>query len=140
MEKENKIIYIDKLNKIFKKLKLNKEKILFLILTIIFAIPSIVYLSKYKTVNDFKSYFTYFLRIPTVITESTISGIIFFTIIFLLAILMFIITKKNEKIFKTINEIYIFILVVAFIFAIILPFTTSDIFYYMGTRKIRFKI
>lgn len=121
------------MKKVFKNIDV---KIIYLIITIVFTIPSILYLLKYKSIINFNSWFTYFLRDPVSKVESVISGIIFFCLISLLSILMILIIKNNTKIFRTKKRMFVFITVVSILFGIILPFTTSDIFYYIGTGQL----
>lgn len=100
------------------------------------AIPSIWYLIKEKTVLDFNAFFTYFLRIPQISGESILGAILFALILTSSFILYFKIVRNRNKEFKNTKQIFLVILIVSILFGIMLPFTTSDIFYYMGTGQL----
>jgi len=118
------------MNKIIEK---NKYKILFLIVSIVLSIPSIIYLAKNKTVINFNAYFTFFLKVPNSYLESMLGAIIFGAILVLLIFLYFKILKNDAKEFKNIKKIVFYVLIISVVFGIILPFTTTDIYYYMAT-------
>lgn len=108
-------------------------KILLLISTLILALPSIFYLAKNKTIVNFNEWFTFFLRKPNSIKESIIGAICFGLILIALFYFYFKLIKKSNKEFKNLKQIIIYVLIIVCIFGIMLPFTTSDIFYYIGT-------
>lgn len=108
-------------------------KILFFITTITISIPSLKYLFQNKTIVNFTEWFTFFLRKPTNYIESTIGAVIFGILLLLLIFYYFKILKNNNKEFKNIKKIILYVLLISIIFGVMLPFTTSDIFYYIGT-------
>ena len=65
------------------KIKENKFKILYIIATIIFVVPSINYLLNHKTVFDFKQWFKYFLDDSNRAVQTTIYIVILLIIIIL---------------------------------------------------------
>ena len=99
-------------------------KISFVILSILLVIPSVIYLIQNKTIMNFNIYFNFFLNnnISKVLSTS-----VFLILFILLIILYFVITKS--KCFKDIKSILIFITIIGIIFTIMLPWTSSDIFY-----------
>lgn len=107
-------------------------KILFVISCIIFAIPSITYYIKNKTVLKFEPWFQFLLN-NTDRIEQTMAYIL---ILIALTVFYFLIVKKREKIFKNKKEMFIFITIVALIFIAVIPFTCSDVFYYLGVGRI----
>ena len=115
------------------ELQIQFEKLIFIFVSLVLAIPSIGYLITNKTVLDFKEWFTFFLMSPKSHYESIMGAIIFGLILIILFICYFKIVKKSDTQFKGLKQIVFFVLILAIIFAIMLPFTTSDIFYYMGT-------
>lgn len=117
------------------KLKINLKQIYIFLITLM-AIPSIVYLITHKTILNFDAWFTFFLRKPQFMGESIIGAICFGIVLISLFFLYFCILKKQEKEFKTTKQFFTFIIIVTILFAIMLPFTTSDIFYYMGTGRL----
>ncbi len=116
-----------------KNIKIISNKIIMLIISAAIMIPSVVYLSVNKTVLNFTEWFTFFLHKPISYLESMAGAIVFGTLLILLIAFYFRLIKNSEKEFKNEKKVLEFVLVIAIIFGLMLPFTTSDIFYYMGT-------
>lgn len=106
-------------------------KISFVILSILLIIPSLIYLISNKTVMGFDIYFDFFLNNNI---NKVISTLAFLILFILLTIIYFIIYKIDC--FKNIKRILIFITLIGIIFTIMLPWTSSDIFYYMGVGEL----
>ena len=106
-------------------------KISFVVLSILLIIPSLIYLISNKTIMGFDIYFNFFLNdnINKIISTSA-----FLVLFILLTIIYFIIYKMDC--FKNIKRILIFITLIGIIFMIMLPWTSSDIFYYMGVGEL----
>ena len=115
------------------KIEANEKsiKILFIVLIIILSIPSILYIFNEKNIYEFWGYPTISLKFGI---SPLLNGILFFSIFGLISLLYVIIIKNHKKIFKSKKEIYIFIIIVSMLFTIILPITSTDIFYYISTR------
>lgn len=111
----------------------NILKILFIISSIIFAIPSIIYLIKNQTIYQFEPYFKYLLTNNIDPLYQTFFYIIILSILTLLYIL---IIKQRETLFKTSKNMYIFILIISLIFVAVVPFVCSDVFYYLGIGRL----
>ena len=111
----------------------NIYKVLLSIIALAIATPSIIYLLKNKTILNFKEWFTFFLKTPNNYTESIIGAIIFGALLILAIWCYFKLIKNSSKEFKNLKQIIIYVLIICCIFGIMLPFTTSDIFYYIGT-------
>ena len=107
-------------------------KIIFIIASILFAMPSIVYLIQKKTVLQFEPYFQFLYDAQVSRATQTI---LYIVILAILAVAYFIIVKRRKEIFKNIKEMFIFIAIIALIFVAVLPFTSSDIFYYLGVGR-----
>lgn len=107
--------------------------IAFITIAILFAIPSILYLIKNGTVQNFEEYFLFCLDNTTDRVNQTILYIILLT---LLTICFFGIIKNREKLFKNNKQIYVYIAIISFIFVIVIPFLSSDVFYYLGTGRL----
>lgn len=118
-------------NKIVEKNKIIIP-LLMIITSIMFCIPSIIYLIENKTVDGFNSYYTYWLKGYRGECAGTSEGIIVIGILALFSILYFLLIKKCNKIFKNIKSAIIFMIAISFIFTLILPFLSSDIYYYIG--------
>ena len=113
-------------------MKNRKFKIIFIILSLLFAMPSIIYLIQNKTVINFNTYYNFFINTNI---NKIFSTIIYLIIFIAMMITYFYIIKKRE-IFKDIKEVLKYITIISIIFVIILPWTSSDIFYYMGVGEL----
>ena len=112
----------------------NSKIILYLmvIVSIILCIPSIIYLINNKTVDGFDGYYTYVLSRTGISTIAIISAIVVIGTLLLFSILYLIIIKKEKEIFKSKKQAMIYIIIISCIFMMILPFLSSDIYYYIG--------
>lgn len=81
----------------------------------------------------FEPYFQFLYDTPVSRMTQTILYIIILPAI---SILYFLIIKRRKEIFKSIKRMFIFIAIVAVIFIAVLPFTCSDVFYYLGVGRI----
>ena len=107
-------------------------KILFVILSILFIIPSIIYLIKNGTVLGFENYYNFFIDDGK---NKLLSTIVYLTIFLSLsAIYLYFINKKDS--FKNIKQLLIYVVGVSAIFLVMLPWHSSDIFYYMGVGEL----
>lgn len=113
--------------------KNNLIKISFIIASILFAMPSIIYILKNRTVFEFGPYFQFFYDLPVSRATQTIAYIF---ILAILSMLYFIIIKNRKEVFKSTKKMFIFIAIIAIIFVAVLPFTCSDIFYYLGIGRL----
>lgn len=107
-------------------------KIVFVILGVLLTIPSITYLTQNRTVMEFDTYFNFFLNENT---NKTIATIIYL-LIFIAIMFVYINIIKRKEMFKNIKQILKYVLLVSAIFVIMLPWTSSDIFYYMGVGEL----
>ena len=113
--------------------KLNKIiKILFIITAIMFAIPSIIYLIQNGTILNFTKEFKFLLNDSDTLKQTAV----YMLILISMTILYFLIIKRREKIFKNTKRMFIFIAIIAIIFIAVVPFTSSDVFYYLGIGRI----
>lgn len=120
-----------------KKLNTNLYiKILFILSSMLFAMPSIIYFLQKGTVLNFGPYFQFLYEMP--ISRLT-QSIIYIVILGLITISYFLIIKKRKEIFKNTKKMFIFIAIIAIIFIAVLPFTSSDIFYYLGVGRLESK-
>lgn len=119
-----------------KKIKeMDKEILLkfFIIASIIFAIPSIIYYIKYRTVTNFNYYYWFFLNFSTSRKIQSLAYIIIFSI---LTILYLLILKYRKELFKNFERILAFTALISIIFVIVVPVTSSDVFYYLGIGRL----
>lgn len=121
---------------------MKKSKILIylmILISIVLCIPSISYLINNKTVDGFDAYYTFTLMKSDSETVRLISGITVIGLLLIFSILYIFTIKREEKIFKTSKEIMIFITIISLIFIFILPYLSSDIYYYIGDSWIAAK-
>lgn len=114
-------------------IKNNLIKTLFIIASILFATPSIIYLLEKRTVFQFEPYFQFLYDLP--ISRAT-QTLFYIVILAILAISYFAILKNRNQIFKNQKKMFLFITIIALIFVAVLPFTCSDIFYYLGIGRL----
>lgn len=111
----------------------NKKYIIaFFICSVMFALPSIIYMIQNKTVYRFAWMCTYFLRRPFTQSEALLNAIIFFALFSLLFLMYFFILKKHKDIFKNKKQILLVVIVIALLFMVIIPYTSSDVYSYIA--------
>ena len=114
---------------------MKKDKLLIylmILISIVLCIPSIVYLINNRTVDGFDAYYTYTLTKSNSETVRLGSGILVIGLLIVFSIIYILLIKKENKIFKDKKQIFIFIILISFIFMMILPYLSSDIYYYIG--------
>ena len=106
--------------------------ILFIVASIFFAIPSIIYIIQNKTIYRFVYVWTYLFRMPTTSNEKMVNAILFFALFTILFLLYILIIKKRKTIFTSKKSIFILIAVVSLLFAVIIPYTSTDVYSYIA--------
>lgn len=115
-----------------KKVKSKYLKYLLVLFSAMFAVPSVIYYINNKTILGFDREF-YFLL--------TKNGRLFQTFIYIyliigMIIIYYLIIKNKDKIFKDNKQILKYICIIALIFVLVVPFMSSDVFYYLGTGRL----
>lgn len=105
---------------------------LMILVSIMLCIPSIIYLIANGTVDGFNSYYTYTLSKSDNDVVRIFSGILVIGLLLIFSALYLLITKKEKQIFKNKKEVIIFVTIISIIFMMILPYLSSDIYYYIG--------
>lgn len=108
-------------------------KILFVIASIVFAMPSVIYLIQNKTIFQFGPYFQFLYNAQVSRVTQTL---LYIFVLAILSILYFRIVKNRKKLFQTTKKMFLFIAIIALIFVAVLPFTCSDVFYYLGVGRL----
>lgn len=120
-----------------KNKKKENLKYILIILCIAFIMPSVMYIILGNSILELNSDFNFFYFPKGVEDYKTIGNILFFTIFAGIHITYFFIlfrTKKNKNdLFKNEKQIFLFIIIISILFTIVLPITSSDVFYYIGT-------
>ena len=104
-----------------------------ILIGILFAIPSILYLKTHNSVNEYNGVLYYFLHADTL--KHTVLGAIVFALLLISSFLIYFKIIKSSKNWK-IRSILFTVFIVGFSFIIALPNTSTDIFYYMGTGRV----
>lgn len=124
----------DKVNSILKK-QIETTKIIqiiYLICSIVFVIPSIIYLAENKTVYRFTQVFTYTFVKSTSNLENYMNAIIYILLFSVLFFCYFYLLKNSKKIFKSKKSLFSFIILIGILFSIIIPTTSLDVYSYIG--------
>lgn len=108
-------------------------KILLIITSIIFVIPSIKYIIDNGTIMNFNTYYDFTFNDLT--DNKNISTIMYLILLIISSVIYVLMIGKN-KIFQNIKQLLIYVGVISLIFMVMLPWTSSDIFYYMGVGEI----
>ena len=116
----------------------NTLKPLLLLISLIFIIPSVIFLINNKTVFNFNSSLEY----QFLLTENI--DRLYQTLIYLIIIAFFIfyyylIIKSRNILFKNIKQILKFVAIISAIFVFAVPFWCSDVFYYLGIGRLASK-
>ena len=114
---------------------INSKKIIliiFMLASILFVTPSVKYVLENKTVLNFNEYFRFTLDDTNRIEQS----IIYLVILTILTIFYYFIVKNRDKLFKNNKQMYIYIAIISLIFVMVVPFLSSDVFYYLGIGRI----
>jgi len=107
-------------------------KVLFIIFGIMLAIPSINYYIENGTIFKFDTYYQFLLNN----TDIKLQTLYYFIILLLITASYFFIIKNRKKIFKDFKSIMIFVTIISLIFVIVIPFFSSDVFYYLGIGRL----
>lgn len=117
------------------KNKMMKNKVIkmsFIIVSILLIVPSIIYLVQNKTLMGFYTYYNFFINKEV---SKIISTSIYLVLYIIITIIYIKIISKKE-IFKDIKQILKYVALISIIFGVMLPWTSSDIFYYMGVGEL----
>ncbi len=115
--------------------KRNTKRLL-VILCCCMAIPSFMYILKGNTIMNLTSSFSFFIN-PSfqILTLDKIIGTILFMGLWLgVGVLYFYLIKYEKDIFPNWKSAIFIIVIIAILFMAILPMTSTDVFYYIGTR------
>lgn len=121
---------------------LNKEniiKIAYVIISFIFTIPSIMYLIENKSIYRFSYIFKYMLQKETTPLSNCIDFVMYVLFFSILFYLYYFIIKNINNFFKSNKSMYIYIVVIAALFLIIIPITSYDVYSYIGNGWVDFK-
>ena len=115
-----------------KELIITKSKIILVIISLLFLIPTIVFYYNSKSLYNFYFENTFFLND----FNRLIQIISFIAVIILHFIFYSIIIKNKDNLFKDMKSMYVYIFLISIIFTLIIPFLSSDPFYYLGIGRL----
>ena len=121
-----------------KKCKWNWLKYGFIISLILFILPSIVYFIRNGNTTYVDKKLEYKFLLDSNINNN-VHMVIYLAIVILMVVFYGLIIKKRKEIFKSVKDVYKFIVVVSLISVISLPFMSSDIYYYLGIGRLASK-
>ena len=104
----------------------------YIIVSILLVVPSIIYLIRNGTISGFNLYFNFFLNDNT---NEIITTTCYLILLIVLSIL-YIIMIKNKNVFESIGSFIKYVIVINIVFTFMIPWTSSDIFYYMGVGEL----
>lgn len=117
-----------------KEIKIEAKEI-FIGISILFLLPTIYYVLTGNKVTNLTTNFSYFY-LPSVVEitiQKVISTLMFVGIMLVLFLLYLQMIKKANQLFKSNQAVAGFVITIAILFTCILPMTSTDIFYYIGT-------
>ena len=113
-------------------MKNKKWLLLFITVVICFAMPSIIYLAKNQSIYNFIYQWTFIFKIPKTISAKCINTICFIGLMSVMFILYILIIKHSNKIFKSKKQLIIAICIISVLFALIIPYTSTDVYSYIA--------
>lgn len=113
-------------------MKNKKWLLLFITVVICFAMPSIIYLAKNQSIYNFIYQWTFIFKIPKTISAKWINTICFIGLMSVMFILYILIIKHSNKIFKSKKQLIIAICIISVLFALIIPYTSTDVYSYIA--------
>lgn len=122
------------------KRRVSKKEILITLyigLSALFAVPSIVYLLQNHSIYRFIYMYSYTFTKVVYRYEYLFNAFVFIALWIGLSLIYYLLLKYHSHIFKSVKQVYIFIGVVGLLFAIIIPCTSSDVYSYIANRMDR---
>lgn len=113
-------------------MKNKKWLLLFITVVICFAMTSIIYLAKNQSIYYFIYQWTFIFKIPKTILAKWINTISFIGLMSVMFILYILIIKHSNKIFKSKKQLIIAICIISVLFALIIPYTSTDVYSYIA--------
>lgn len=114
------------------KLFIKPSLMLYIIISLLLIMPSVMYLIENGTVYKFTQYFTYSMQKLDSQYQFMLNMIVFVLLFTVLAILYFYILKNLNKLFKNTKSLLIFIIIIGILFSVIIPQTSMDVYSYIG--------
>ncbi|MBR2705115.1 MAG: hypothetical protein IKE91_06585 [Clostridia bacterium] len=110
----------------------------FIISVVLFIVPSIVYFIRNGNLAYVDSNLEYKFLLDGNI-DSSFHMWTYLAVIILMVIFYTLIIKKRRELFKSIKDVYKYIILISAICVISLPFMSSDVYYYLGIGRLASK-
>ena len=114
----------------------SKTKILFILFSILFVVPTYFWYSDNGSILGFNNFLYNGFTLESMPVSENIYLYSYFAIFAILGFLNIYLAINHDKYFKTKNEIFGFITIVSAIFVFILPFVSQDVFFYFGGSRL----
>lgn len=105
---------------------------LFIAVAVCFALPSILYLIKNQSIYWFTYQWAFIFKTPNTALLRKINTICFVGIMSMMFILYMLVVKHCNKIFENKKQLIIAICIVSVLFALIIPYTSTDVYSYIA--------
>ena len=105
---------------------------LFIIVAICFSMPSIIYLIKNQSIYRFIYQWAFVFKIPNTAFLKGTNAICFVGLMSIMFILYMLVIKHCNKILASKKKLIITICVISVLFALIIPYTSTDVYSYIG--------
>ena len=106
--------------------------ILFIAVVICFAMPSIIYLVENQSIYRFTYQWTFIFKIPNTAFLKGINTVCFVGLMSIMFVLYMLVIKYCNKIFKNKRQLIISLCIISVLFALIIPYTSTDVYSYMA--------
>ena len=116
----------------------NILKIAMIVISIFFVMPSVLYIFKNGTVFNFNGNLEFCFLLTNNI-DRLYQAIVYFVVLLMYVIFYSLIIKNYKKIFKEEKKVYKFVFIISLIFVLMIPFWSSDVFYYLGIGRLSSK-
>lgn len=116
----------------FKRVSTKMVNMIYVLLSLALAIPSMVYLIQNKTVYYFIHVFTYTFTKAQSMNEQYQNAILYLCLFWLLFACYFYLLKNSKYVFQTKKRLFGFIIIVGILFSIMIPTTSLDVYSYIG--------
>lgn len=107
-------------------------KLIFVLSCTIFCIPTLIYIFSGKSILEYNLEYKFLLNASNELNQT----IIYIAALAIITILYVVIIKKRKELFSNIKQILKYVLLVSAVFLVIIPFTSSDVFYYLGIGRL----
>ena len=118
------------MGKVIRTIKNKMTLCLFFVVSFIFALPSILYLCKHKTIIEFDFDWTYFYQLAQ--GNRLLNALALLLLFSVLFALYFCVIKKRRQLLPTPQKMFACIVSISLLFLIVIPYAGKDIYSYIA--------